>query len=31
MFEQIETHKDRVISDHILPETTWQTRERVKA
>jgi UDP-sulfoquinovose synthase len=31
MFEQIEKYKDRVIREHILPETTWQTRERVKA
>jgi UDP-sulfoquinovose synthase len=29
MFEQIEKYKDRVISDHIMPETTWQTREKV--
>jgi UDP-sulfoquinovose synthase len=31
MFEQIEKYKDRVIREHILPETTWQFRERVKA
>jgi UDP-sulfoquinovose synthase len=31
MFEQIEKNKDRVIEEHIMPETTWQTRERVKA
>ena len=26
MFEQIEKHKDRVIREHIMPATRWQTR-----
>ena len=29
MFAQIEKHRDRVIRDHIMPQTTWQTREKV--
>jgi len=29
MFEQIQKYKDRVTSEHIMPETTWQTREKI--
>src|SRR5438067_4182957 len=32
MFDQIEKHKDRVIREHILPETQWRReRERVQS
>jgi len=32
MFDQIEKHKDRVIREHILPETRWRReRERVQS
>src|SRR5207302_3712849 len=31
MFDQIEKHRDRVIREHILPQTRWRAREKAPA